>query len=224
MKGRTHLAVGLGIGAIAAIGRSPETIPAIVIISGIASLAPDLDGNNLLNKRVTKTAKKIKKFGLIVGLMFMVLSLLAFFWDSFSILNERWFTSQNKIFVLVIGAVLAGISLRAQETVKNILMSLFGLPLIYYGATHHLWWLVLFALYIGVAGWFAHRGPTHTLWAVIYWGWMSYLLEVNTEIQGITLISCVSYLSHIIGDMLTKRGIKFFKPLSDRVFRLRFLI
>lgn len=63
MKGRTHLTIGLGIGAVASVSQSLETIPVILVASGLASLAPDLDGNNLLNKRVTKTAKLIKKSG-----------------------------------------------------------------------------------------------------------------------------------------------------------------
>ena len=79
MKGRTHLAIGLGIGAVASVNQSLEMIPVILTATGVASLAPDLDGNNLLNKRVTKTAKLIKKQGVIAGVALMILSLITYF-------------------------------------------------------------------------------------------------------------------------------------------------
>lgn len=61
MKGRTHLTIGLGIGTVASVSQAPEMIPVVLAVSAVASLAPDLDGNNLLNKHVTKTARQIKK-------------------------------------------------------------------------------------------------------------------------------------------------------------------
>jgi inner membrane protein len=223
MKGRTHLTVGLGIGAVASVSQTLETIPVILIVSGVASLAPDLDGNNLLNRRVTKTAKQIKKSGVYVAGLLMVLSLLTYFLDVdfLSFLDEGWLGQQNKLLLFVWGAVILGFSLRSQETLKNILMSIIGIWLLYYAATNELGWLVMFALYIGVVGWFAHRGTTHTIWAVIYWWYMSYLLEVNMGVNGLALISTIAYLSHIVGDMLTKQGVKFLYPLIHKVFRLR---
>ncbi|WP_068673547.1 metal-dependent hydrolase [Oceanobacillus sp. Castelsardo] len=223
MKGRTHLTVGLGIGAVASISHTIDTIPVILVASGVASLAPDLDGNNLLNKGVTKTAKQIKKGGVFLAGILMVLSLLTLLLDINSLyyLDESWFNQQNKLLLLGWGAVILGFSLRSQETLKNILMSIIGLLLLYYATTNELGWLVMFALYIGVVGWFAHRGPTHTIWALIYWWYMSYLLEVNIEVDGLALISTIAYLSHIVGDMLTKRGVKFLYPLINKVFRFR---
>jgi inner membrane protein len=79
----------------------------------------------------------------------------------------------------------------------------------------------MFAFFIGGAGWFPHRGGTHTIWALFYWVVMSYLLEQGTGIKGIALVSSLSYLSHIVGDMLTKRGVKFLHPITNKVFRIR---
>lgn len=223
MKGRTHLTVGLGIGAVASVNQSLEVIPVVLIASGVASLAPDLDGNNLLNRRVTKTAKLIKKIGVFVAVTMMVLSLFTFFVDVefLSFLDERWFEQQHRLLLFGWGAVILGLSFRSQETLKNIMMSIIGLFLLYYAATNELWWLVMFALYIGGVGWFAHRGPTHTIWALIYWWYMSHLLEINIEVDGLALISTIAYLSHIVGDMLTKNGVKFLYPFTKKVFRIR---
>jgi len=222
LKGRTHLTIGLGIGAVASVNQSLEMIPVILAASGVASLAPDLDGNNLLNKRVTKTAKLIKKSGVFVGGLLMALSLLTFFLDLhfLSNLDEKWFSQQNLLLFFGWGTVILGLSMKSQETVKNILMSVLSLFLLYYAATNELWWLVMFALYIGIAGWFAHRGTTHTIWALIYWWYMSHLLEVSNNVEGLALISTIAYLSHIVGDMLTKKGVKFLYPLTNKVFRL----
>ncbi|MFS0820695.1 metal-dependent hydrolase [Bacillus sp. 1P02SD] len=224
MKGRTHLTIGLGIGALASVSQSLETMPVILVASGLASLAPDLDGNNLLNKRVTKTAKLIKKVGAFVGIALMILALVAYFLNvnDLSFLDEKWFTEQNKLLLFGWGAVIIGLSLKSQETLKNILMSILSLFLLYYAFTNELWWLVMFALYIGGAGWFPHRGLTHTIWALAYWWYMSYLLQVSTGVDSLALISTIAYLSHLIGDMLTKKGVKFLYPLTNKVFKMRF--
>ncbi|WP_077212107.1 metal-dependent hydrolase [Bacillus dakarensis] len=221
MKGRTHLAVGLGIGIIASVRSSPEDIPVILAAAGVASLAPDLDGRNLLNRRVTKTAKKIKKSGVYIAAVLMLLALLSFFFD-FSILpfvDKNWFGLQNKLLLFAWGVVILGFSVRSQETLKNILMSIIGLFLMYYAANNEFWWLVMFALYIGVAGWFAHRGTTHTLWALVYWWYMSFLMENSTAVNGLAVVSTLAYLSHIVGDMMTVKGVKFLFPLTKKSFR-----
>jgi inner membrane protein len=220
VKGKTHLGVGLGIGAIASFNQPAEFIPIIIVTSGVASLAPDLDGNNLLNKQVTKIAKQFKELGLIIALVLMIFSVISLFFEM-PFLNESWFTLQNKLLMFVLGVVILSFTFKKQETVKNILMSLIGLGLLYYAATHELWWLVMFGFYIGGAGWFSHRGPTHTIWALIYWSAMSYLLEESTGIKGLALTSSLSYLSHIVGDMLTKRGVKFLVPITNKAFRLK---
>nr|WP_304219691.1 metal-dependent hydrolase [Fredinandcohnia onubensis] len=224
MKGRTHLAIGLGIGAVASVSQPLEMMPVILVASGVASLAPDLDGNNLLNKRVTKTAKLIKKGGVFVGGTLMALALVAFFLDLnyLSFLDDKWFKQQNSLLLFGWGAVILGLSFNGQETLKNILMSILSLFLLYYAVANELWWLVMFALYIGGAGWFAHRGLTHTIWALAYWWYMSHLLEVNTKVDGLALISTFAYFSHILGDMLTKKGVKFLYPIINKVFRFRF--
>lgn len=223
MKGRTHLTIGLGIGVVASISQTYEMMPITLVASGVASLAPDLDGNNLLNKRVTKTAKLIKKSGVFVGGALMALSLITFFLDLnfLSFIDDKWFNQQNMLLLFGWGAVILGLSFKGQETLKNILMSILSLFLLYYAVTNELWWLVMFALYIGGAGWFAHRGPTHTIWAVLYWWYMSHLLEVSTNMDGLAIISTIAYLSHIAGDMLTKKGVKFLYPLTNKVFRVR---
>ncbi|SOC43552.1 metal-dependent hydrolase [Ureibacillus acetophenoni] len=223
MKGRTHLAIGLGIGAVASVSQPIGMMPVILLASGVASLAPDLDGNNLLNKRVTKTAKLIKRRGVFAGFVLMVLSLITYFLDLkfLSFLDGDWFTQQNKLLLFAFGGIIIGLSLKSQETLKNILMSILSLFLLYYAFTDELWWLVLFALYIGVVGWFPHRGLTHTIWALAYWWYMSYLLQDSTGVNNLALISTMAYLSHIIGDMLTKKGVKFLYPLINKVFKFR---
>ncbi|MHC0037685.1 metal-dependent hydrolase [Pseudoneobacillus sp. C159] len=221
MKGHTHLAIGLGIGAIASLNQPLEQIPILMVTSGVASLAADLDGNNLLNKHVTKTVKRFKKVGLVLALALIGLALGALLLKEISFLTGEWYTIQNKLLLLGAGAVMLGFALRSQETLKNILMSVIGLVLIYYAATNGIGWLVLFSCFVGGAGWFSHRGATHTIWAFAFWSVMSYLLEQDTGIEGLAIVSSLSYLSHIIADMLTKRGVKFLHPLTSKVFRIK---
>ncbi|RKQ17012.1 metal-dependent hydrolase [Ureibacillus endophyticus] len=224
MQGRTHLAIGLGIGVVASVSQSPEVMPVILVATGIASLAPDLDGNNLLNKHVTKTAKLIKKRGIFIGVALMALALYTFFFDVnfLSFLDGKWFTQQSKLLLFGLGAIIIGLSVKNLETLKNILMTIMSLFLLYYAFTDELWWLVMLAIYLGGAGWFSHRGTTHTIWALAYWWYMSYLLQVSTGVSSLAFISTLAYLSHIVGDMLTKKGVKFLYPLTKKVFRIRF--
>jgi inner membrane protein len=220
VEGRTHLAVGVGIGVIASINQPLEHIPIVLLTSGVASLAADLDANNLLNKHVTKTVKHFKKVGMFLAIAIMALVVAMIFLDV-KISTIEWLTLQHKLILLSVGAMVLGFSFSSHETLKNIIMSLIGLVLIYYAASTDIWWLVMFAFFIGGAGWFSHRGATHTIWALAYWGVMSYLLEQGTGIEGLTLISGLAYLSHIIGDMLTKRGVKFLYPVTKKVFRFK---
>lgn len=220
MKGRTHLTIGLGIGTVASVSQAPEMIPVVLAVSAVASLAPDLDGNNLLNKHVTKTARQIKKGGQFVGGIIMILSLAAYV-NLLPFLDGDWFTQQNKLLFLALGAIIIAMSMRSQETLKNILMTILSLFLLYYAFTDELWWLVLFAVYIGAAGWFPHRGFTHTIWSVIFWAYMSHLLEVSTGADNLAIISTMAYLSHILGDMMTKKGVKFLAPITNKVFKIR---
>ncbi|RKQ30408.1 metal-dependent hydrolase [Oceanobacillus halophilus] len=218
MKGRTHLAIGVGIGVVASVNHSPEMLPIILGTSAVASLAPDLDANNLLNRRITESAKFIKESGMIIAMALITLSLMSFFLkiDFFPFLDDQ----QDNLLLFVWGAVILGLSLRSQETLKNILMSMIGLLLLYYAITNEISWLVMFSLYIGIVGWFAHRGMSHTIWALIYWWYMSQLLENNMEVEGLATVSTIAYLSHIIGDMLTKKGVKFLYPITNMIFRI----
>jgi inner membrane protein len=180
VKGQAHLAVGLGIGVIASFNQPPEHVPILLVTAGIASLAADLDGNNLLNKRVTKTAKQFKEVGLVIAIVFMILSVISIFLDGNSLpfLNRKWITLQNKLLLFGVGAVILGFAHRSQETLKNILMSVIGLVLFYYSVSNEIWWLVMFAFFIGGAGWFSHRGATHTIWALFYWVEMSVTISL----------------------------------------------
>src|SRR5690606_41443913 len=82
-----------------------------------------------------------------------------------SFLDEKWFNQQNKLLLFGWGVVIIGLSLKSQETLKNILMTILSLFLLYYAVSNESWWMVMFALYIGVAGWFAHRGDRKSVWA-----------------------------------------------------------
>jgi len=150
----------------------------------------------------------------------MILSLAAYV-NLLPFLDGEWFTQQNKLLFLALGAIIIAMSMRSQETLKNILMTILSLFLLYYAITDELWWLVLFAVYIGAAGWFPHRGFTHTIWAVVFWAYMSHLLEVSTGAENLAIISTMAYLSHILGDMMTKKGVKFLAPITNKVFKIR---
>lgn len=64
----------------------------------------------------------------------------------------------------------------------------------------------------------AHRGFSHSLLATsgLYFG-VKYISDMFFPIDGLAFAIALNYLSHIVADSFTKRGVQLFWPLKQRV-------
>ncbi|MBH5319090.1 metal-dependent hydrolase [Paenibacillus sp. GSMTC-2017] len=213
MTGKTHLAIGAAVGAASAIYFSHDlvNIALFASVAGFSALCADLDGPSMLTSKITKLSKQIREFSLWAGVVYLIL--IAYF-----------FLSDKYISPIIAGggfaAVLVGLVMK-QGFVRNALVSLVGLYLIYHGLSHDQTWLMGLGLFVGWAPWLAHRGMTHTIWIIPFWGWIGWGLEQELAVNGLAVTAMLGYVSHLVADTLTPSGVKWLYPLTKKSFKLK---
>ncbi len=214
MKGTTHLAIGVGIGVVAA-ATHPITVTnaaAFVLVAAFSALSADLDGTSLLSGKLTKAARLIRVLMLWGGVA--AAGAAAYLYAAKAIFYPYW-TIAAAVFVLL--GLISG-----NGAIRNALVSLIGAALIYAGYAIGHGWLMGLGLFVAWVPWLNHRGLTHTVWAVIAWGAIGWGLERKLGIEGIMTTATCGYLSHLVADTLTPSGIKWLYPLTKKTFKLPF--
>ncbi|GKU80437.1 metal-dependent hydrolase [Paenibacillus sp. L3-i20] len=213
MTGKTHLAIGAAIGAASAIYYSSDLgeMALFIGVAGFSALCADLDGPSMLTSKLTKLSKRIREFSLWGAVLYLILI-------------TYFFLSGKTISPIIAGgsfaAVLAGLVMK-QGFVRNALVSIVGLYLIYHGFSHEQTWLMGLGLFVGWAPWLKHRGMTHTLWIIPFWGWIGWGLEQELGVTGLGVTAMLGYISHLVADTLTPSGVKWLYPLTKKSFKLR---
>jgi inner membrane protein len=214
MKGTTHLAIGAAIG-VAAAAYYPLSLTNSVLYIAVASfsaLSADLDGPSLLSSKLGKISKLFQHLVLGSG-VFLTASVL--YLHFFQHLFYQTYT------MIAVTTLLLGFVAR-EGFIRNALVSLVGLGLIYSGLDWKMTWLIAFGVYVAWVPWLKHRGMTHTVWAFLLWGVIGWGLEQQLQIQGITIVSMAGYLSHLLADTSTPSGVKWFYPLYKKSIKLHF--
>lgn len=215
MNGKSHLTIGAIIGAGCAMYYSPpqklDSILTFVVVAGFSALAADLDGPSLLTRKLTTLSRKLHQYTLIAGIIGLTISL--YIWLTSRSISPLWIGAS-------IAAILIGLIV-SQGAMRNGLVSVVGVALGIYGFSQLWYWLIGLAIFIIIAPWLKHRGMTHTIWIVPLWGLIGYGLELQLQITGLGLTAAISYLSHIIADMLTPAGVRWLYPLTKKKFRLK---
>lgn len=213
MKGTTHLTIGIAIGTAAAFYYpfSISNAAAYLTVAAISALSADLDGPSLLSAKLGKLSKLINKLIHICGWLF-VCGLIYLYW------TKQYFNltlTAASVAFLLLGLV------TSQGAIRNALVSLVGLGLIYTGVISEMTWMIGFGIFTAWAPWLKHRGLTHTIWAAIAWTAISYGFERYLDLPGIMRVGMLGYLSHLIADTLTPNGVKWFYPLYKKAIKLR---
>lgn len=213
MKGKTHLMIGVAIGAVAAMHHLPEQNNSLYYIgvAAFSALAADLDGPSILSSKLTKVSKFIRSAALWGSILY------------FSIIAYMYITGIPVPLLAAggsIAALLVGLTMR-QGIVRNALVSIVGLYCIYYGIANNLQWLTGLGIFIAIAPWLKHRGLTHTIWIVPLWGWIGLGLEQQLQMAGLANTAMAGYLSHLIADTLTPSGVKWLFPLWKKSIKLK---
>jgi inner membrane protein len=212
MKGTTHLAIGAAIGTAAALYFPFHLNHAAIYLSAatFSALAADLDGSSLLSGKLSKLSRWLRNFGLGSGLLLVIGNAYLF------LSGERFYP----IFAAIAVAILLLGLLTSQGIIRNALVSLIGVALLYAGAQVQQSWLLELGVFVVWVPWLNHRGMTHTVWAVVLWGVIAWELEKQLGIEGVMATSVAGYASHLLADTLTPSGVKWLFPLYKKSFKI----
>jgi inner membrane protein len=212
MKGSTHLAIGAAIGTAAAIYFPFHLNHAAIFlsVSTFSALVADLDGSSLLSGKLSKLSRWLRDFGLWAGLLLVIGN--AYLYFSRDLFNPT--LAAMSVTILLLGLV------TSQGTIRNVLVSLIGIGLLYAGWHSKQNWLLQLGVFVAWVPWLKHRGMTHTVWALILWGEIGWGLETQLKIQGIMATSVAGYASHLLADTLTPSGVKWLFPLYKRSIKI----
>ncbi|MCG7407244.1 metal-dependent hydrolase [Paenibacillus sp. ACRRX] len=214
MKGRTHLGIGCAIG-VAAAAYYPFTwqnATLYIAVSAFSALSADLDGPSLLTSKLGKVSKLLRELGLWIGAL-MVTGIIYLYANNYEV--------PPGLSLCAIAVMLLGIVAR-DGFIRNVLACLAGCVVVYFGYREQMDWLLLLGLFIAIAPWLKHRGMTHTIWAVILWGYIGSGLEGYLQLEGIMWTAIAGYVSHLAADTVTPRGVKWLFPLYKKSIRLPF--
>ncbi|MFA1820388.1 metal-dependent hydrolase [Virgibacillus oceani] len=206
MNGTAHAAVGGAIGYIAAntFQSSPSATVFLVGLGVVTALVPDLDIDGKLTGRITLSHKLLRTVAQLIGLLMIFYS----FFEG---------TDTAKYLGMGIGLAILLISSRLKQ--KHMLI-LTGIGVLAGGSSLQESWLILFGAYILIASMVSHRGYTHSILGIIFFGMIASRLEASLGIQGVYYTCLASYISHLVTDSkvlpFNKRGIKLFLPVSSR--------
>ncbi len=212
MRGLTHLAIGVTTGVAAA---ALAEVPLSVVNLGVAavsSLAPDLDHHQSRLSRRLSAHFRYVKWGFALAMAGLAL---------YAGLCFSGWAQQGAWGVAALG-FLAAFSME-ERTVRSIALLLLGLGLVAWGIGEGWHWLWLLGGFVAVSPFLAHRSWTHTLWALGLWYYIGFAAEQQLGYAGIAWLGTAGYASHLLGDSLTKSGVRWFFPLWSRALGYRLI-
>ncbi|GAB3794156.1 metal-dependent hydrolase [Virgibacillus kimchii] len=206
MNGTLHAAVGGAIGYIAAnnMGSPPSATVLLIGLGAVSALVPDLDIDGKLRGRITISHKLLRTIAQFIG-VFMI------FYSFYEGTEATTFVGAG------IGLAILLFSSRLKQ--KHML-TLTGIGVLAGGISLQESWLTLFAVYILIASVVSHRGYTHSILGVIFFGMIVSRLETSIGMEGVFYTCLAAYISHLVTDSkflpFNKRGIKLFLPVSSK--------
>lgn len=204
MMGRSHLIISTGVTlSLLELANQEINLPIVAVVT-VSSLLPDIDEPNslLVRRSIPPFILRIMRI-LLIGVAVFV-----------HILGSG-FTPWNTIVACMIGVV----SFISARSMRNQVILLIGIALLLFGQTH-LWSGIAGSALI-VCSLAPHRGITHSIYGVIGWAAILSLLP-NTYSPSLWLGGGLSYLTHLLCDMITNHGIRPLPPFNIR-FRLNLM-
>ena len=179
-------------------------------VAVFSALSADLDGASILTGRLSKLSVQLRELAIWAGLL------------SLAVLGYLYFDSGRMYpaFAAIAGTLSLLGFVSKEGFIRNALVSVVGGIIIYFGWKIELGWLIGLGAFVAVVPWLAHRGMTHTVWAIAIWAWIGYGLEQQVGIEGIMLVAAAGYISHLVLDTLTPLGVKWLYPLINKSIKL----
>ncbi|GAB4071881.1 hypothetical protein GCM10028778_00140 [Barrientosiimonas marina] len=206
MDGKFHAVIGAGTGVAVAQTTGQDAIGTAVLLAAgmVASLAPDLDTAGKLANKISLSHKMIQGFVRTAGILLGGYALLAL--------------SGAAMYIgLALGVFLL---LLAPKFSQRLMLLVSGIAIIAAGIALEAIWAGLAGLYVVIASIASHRGCTHSLIGLLFFGVITFYIHEQFQITGLCWTLMLAYLSHLLADMRfipgNKRGIKLFWPLSRK--------
>ncbi|MVP01170.1 metal-dependent hydrolase [Paenibacillus lutrae] len=215
MKGTTHLMIGTAIGLTASAFQpfTVQNFALYITVAAFSALSADLDGPSMLSSKLGKISKMLREFFLWGGAIFLA-------GVSFQYFVQHLF--YPKLMTAAVMIFLIGFVTK-QGFIRNALVSVVGVALIYMGWAMNMRWLIGLGIFVAWAPWLKHRGMTHTVWALAFWGAIGYELEQQLQIEGVMFVAFAGYFSHLFADTLTPSGVKWLYPVYRKPIKIPFL-
>ncbi|MDT8863048.1 metal-dependent hydrolase [Alkalihalobacillus sp. MEB130] len=206
MRGTQHLLVGASIGgALAYLGNTEISSAALIVgVSSFASLAPDLDTNGKLARRMTVSHTVVRQLIFILGAC--IAAYVSFF--------------QDEMIWIGVGIFIGAIFLSRRFITPKSMNLLTAACLIGAGMYVSILWLIGLGLFCAVAALSAHRGITHSFVGLLFFSWIASSAESYYAVDGVFLAAVLGYISHLVLDMrllpFNKRGVKWLYPVLKK--------
>lgn len=211
MRGSSHLAIGLitGAGIAAVVPDVRLSLPGIAL-AGFSSLAPDLDHpGSRLSKRLGFTENYVRWAFAAAAVLLAV----------YTHFNLPLGPERRMGFTAALAMFLIGMAMQNQSARKLALL-FSGVGAVLSGLYWEMLWLSLLGAFVATAPFTSHRSWTHTIWAAALWTYIGHLANRDLGWHGIAAYAGAGYISHLLADTLTKSGIRYFLPLSDKAIKL----
>ncbi|HLR80394.1 MAG TPA: metal-dependent hydrolase [Bacillota bacterium] len=202
MNGTAHAAVGGGAGLVVAntLQTDPTTTIILIGLGGVSALIPDLDTDGKLRGKMTFSYKRFRGIAQFISLLMV----------GYSYATAQYVGIGLGLFLLGIVS-----SIRSKH-----MLTLTGIGVALSGSFFAETWIFLFGIYIFIASVVSHRGYTHSILGVIFFGMIAKKLDLALGINGVFHTCLAGYISHLFLDSrlwpFNKRGIKLFLPISSK--------
>ena len=211
MRGSSHLAIGLitGVGIAAVVPDVRFSLPGIAL-AGFSSLAPDLDH---------PSSRLSKRLGFLHGYVRWLFAAAAALLGVYAYLNLPAGPDQRVAYTGALSMFLIGMAMQNQSARKLALLFT-GVVAVLAGLYWQYLWLSLLGAFVAAAPFTSHRSFTHTIWAAALWTYIGYLANRDLGWHGVAAYAGAGYMSHLLADTLTKSGVRYFLPLSDKSLKV----
>lgn len=212
MKSKSHLIIGTLSSLELSLAMGLSLTPITLSVAAFLSVAPDIDeaNSNVLNALVSKkTTKRIHSF--------LIYSLLIF---SFYLYMK---TSSNIYIGIIISFIFISIvekkvtANKVRSIVLSLLIIFIGFIMLFYKLNIG---IVVLTFLIASFPIMSHRSFTHSLSMIFLIYLLLSYIENTLKIADLSIIGTFAYSSHLMCDIITKRGVPLFYPFSKKYFSI----
>ncbi|MEG0249862.1 MAG: metal-dependent hydrolase [Peptostreptococcus sp.] len=212
MKSKSHLIIGTLSAVELSLAMGLSLTPITVSVAAFLSVAPDIDeaNSNVLNMLISKKAtKRIHSF--------LIYSLLIFCF-------YLYMKTSSNIYIGIIISFLFITIIEKKVTANKVrslvlsgLIGLIALIMLFYKVNIG---VVVLTFLIASFPIMSHRSFTHSLLIILLIYLLLSYIERTLNVNDLAIIGTFAYSTHLMCDIITKRGIPLFYPFSKKYFSL----